>query len=186
MTALFPIGHGAGPDASTESMPYVVRVGRTAEQLSAPEFGVWLLAHRLTHVTELAAACADADIDDPERHVDTLLSRGLLAAADDVTAFAQRYRLLPLFVGLGNRPDDPERFAIGVPGLEPLATLGSIAYELWQWGWVAPSLWAHCEVLATIGETADAPGTASAQLGAILDGVSVLLADFVAVLDPVS
>jgi hypothetical protein len=132
-------------------------------------------------------ACADAGIEDAQRHVEALLRRGVLAAADDSAGFAQQYRLLPLFIGLGNRPDDPDHFAIGVPGLEPLATVGATTYELWQWGWVAPSLWAHCEVLATIGEqTAGEPGTASAQLGVVLDGVSALLSDFVAVLDPVS
>jgi hypothetical protein len=106
----------------------------------------------------------------------------VLAPDDDAIEFAHRYRLLPLFAGLGNRPDDLKRFAIGVPGLDPLAVVSAATYELWQWGWVAPSLWAHCEVLATIGE----PGTPGAQLDEVLAGVSELLSDFVAVLEPVS
>lgn len=175
MTTVFPVGHGAGP----ESEHHVVRVGRTAEHLSDAEFDVWALAHHWTTATELVAA---ADVDDAERHIDALLSRGVLTRADDTTEFAHRYRLLPLFSGFGNRPDDLERFAIGVPGLEPQALVSATTYELWQWGWVAPSLWAHCEVLATIGE----PGTPGAQLGVVLDGVAELLSDFVAVLEPVS
>jgi len=178
MTTVFPVGHGAGP----ESERHVIRVGRTAEHLSESEFGVWVLAHRWTTVPELVAECLAADIDDVEKHVDTLLSRGVLTQAVDATEFAQRYRLLPLFVGLGNRPDDLERFAIGVPGLEPLAVVSTTTYELWQWGWVAPSLWAHCEILATIGE----PGTPGAQLDVVLDGVAELLSEFVAVLEPIS
>lgn len=178
MTTVFPVGHGAGP----ESEHHVIRVGRTAEHLSESEFDIWALAHHWTTVTELVAECRAADIDDAEQHIDVLLSRGVLTQADDATEFAHRYRLLPLFTGFGNRPDDLERFAIGVPGLEPLAVVSAPTYELWQWGWVAPSLWAHCEVLATIGE----PGTPGAQLDLVLDGVTELLSDFVAVLEPVS
>jgi hypothetical protein len=178
MTTVFPVGHGAGP----ESDHHVVRVGRTAEHLSESEFEVWTRAHHSTTVPELVAACRAADVDDAEQHIDVLLSRGVLTQADDATEFARRHRLLPLFVGFGNRPDDLERFAIGVPGLEPLVLVSAPTYELWQWGWVAPSLWAHCEVLATIGE----PGTPGAQLAEVLDGVAELLSDFVAVLEPVS
>ncbi|TDO57322.1 hypothetical protein EV651_11146 [Kribbella sp. VKM Ac-2571] len=179
MTAVFPVGHRAGP--------HVVRVGRTAEHLSESEFGVWTLAHRSSTATELVTECLEAEIDDAEHHFDKLLDRGVLTRADEPIQFAQRHRLLPLFVGLGNRPDDLERFAIGVPGLEPLATVSTATYELWQWGWVAPSLWAHCEVLATIREqTAGEPGTPGAQLDLVLDGLSALLSKFVAVLEPVS
>ncbi|GAA3099502.1 hypothetical protein JOF29_005755 [Kribbella aluminosa] len=172
---IFPVGHGAGPRASDQ---YVVRVGGTAEQLSEAEFGVWVCAHQSADLDEVLAVCADADIEDAGQHLDELLRRGLVVQVDDVTAFAQQYRLLPLFIGLGNRPDDPQQFAIGLPGLEPLAVVPATTYELWQWGWVAPSLWAHCEVLGTIGERP--------QLDVVLDGVSALLSDFVAVLDPVS
>jgi hypothetical protein len=178
MTTVFPVGHDAGP----ESGQHVIRVGRTAEHLSEPEFDVWSLAHRCATGSELVAECLAADIDDAAQHVDALLTRGVLAKDDDATEFAHRYRLLPLFAGLGNRPDDLKRFAIGVPGLDPLAVVSAATYELWQWGWVAPSLWAHCEVLATIGE----PGTPGAQLDEVLIGVSALLSDFVAVLEPVS
>lgn len=158
---IFPVGHGAGLRSRDE---YIVRVGGSEEVLSEPEFAVWVGAHQSDTTGE--------------QHVDELLRRGLLVRVDDVTAFAQRYRLLPLFIGLGNRPDDPQQFAIGLPGLEPLAVVPATTYELWQWGWVAPSLWAQCEVLGTIGERP--------QFDAVLDGVSALLADFVAVLDPVS
>jgi hypothetical protein len=175
---IFPVGHGAGPHTAPESAQYVVRVGRTAEQLSESEFGVWVLAHRTADLTELLAACTDTGIDNAQQHVDELLGRGVLAKVEDVTGFALQYRLLPLFIGLGNHPDDPEQFEIGIPGLEPLATVGAKQYELWSWGWVAPSLSAYCEVLATLGE--------QLQLDVVLDWVSTLLADFVAVLDPVS
>ncbi|MGW7682305.1 hypothetical protein ACWGID_16300 [Kribbella sp. NPDC054772] len=186
-TAIFPVGHGAGPLVSADSTHHVIRVGRTTEQLSESEFGVWTLAHRAMGLPDLLDQCLDAEIDDAERHVDVLLSRGVLVTADDPAGFAKQHRLLPLFLGLGNRPDVPDLFAIGVPGLEPLAIVGATTYELWQWGWVAPSLWAHCEVLATIAEqTEGEPGTPGAQLGLVLDGVSELLAGLVVALDPVS
>ncbi|WP_427886064.1 hypothetical protein ACQHIV_26300 [Kribbella sp. GL6] len=148
---IFPVGRGAGPRSVDE---YVVRVGGTAEVLSESEFAAWVRAHQ-------------SDYPDQER-VDELLRRGLLVRVDDVNTFAQQYRLLPLYIGLGNRPDDPEQFAIGLPGLGPLAVVPATTYELWQWGWVAPSL----GVLGSID--------------GVLEGVSALLADFVAVLDPVS
>ncbi|NUS00602.1 MAG: hypothetical protein HOV67_35715 [Kribbellaceae bacterium] len=151
---IFPVGHGAGPN--------VVRVGRRAEHLSDSEFETWDLAHQATG-------------DEALPLVDELVRRGLLVRVDDVTAFAQQYRLLPLFIGLGNHPDEPDRYAIGVQGLAPLAVVDERTYELWQWGWVAPSLWAHCEVQATLGEQPQ-----------LLDGVSTLLAEYVAVLEPVS
>ncbi|GAA1607121.1 hypothetical protein GCM10009804_73880 [Kribbella hippodromi] len=185
MTAtVFPVGHGAGPLTSAEHM---VRVGRTAEQLTESEFGVWVLAHRWSNLPDLLTECSDADIEDAERHVHALLDRGVLVTADDAMTLAQQYRLLPLFIGLGNRRGDPDRFAIGVPGLDPLAVVDATVYELWQWGWVAPSLWAHCEVLATIGaQNESEPAAPNAQLDIVLDGVSTLLSEFVAVLEPVS
>ncbi|MET9269358.1 hypothetical protein [Kribbella sp. NPDC003557] len=184
---LFPIGHAAGPHVAGDPVRHVVRVGRTTELLSEAELRVWDLAHRSADVTDLLAACEAAHIDDADQHVEVLLRRGVLARADDTIAFAQQHRLRPLFVGLGNRPDDPGRFAIGVPGLEPLATVDPTTYELWQWGWVAPSLWAHCEVLATIGEqVAGEPGVPADQLGTVLDGLSTLLSESVVVLDTVS
>lgn len=170
MTAVFPVGHGAGT---------FVRVGRTAEQLTENEFGAWVVAHRMATVADLVNAGF-------ERDVAGLLRRGVLVEVTDPVSFAHQYRLTPLFLGLGNRPDAPDRFAIGVPGLEPLATVDSAAYELWQWGWVAPSLWAHCEVLATIREQeGHEPATPDAQLGHVLGLLPSLLAGFVAVLEPV-
>ena len=188
-TAVFPVGHGAGPFVlaqQQEPAHHVVRRGRTPEQLGESEFGTWVLAHRRSTVTDLVAAGPEFGLPDIEQQVDGLLRRGLLVEVTDPASFAERYRLAPLFVGLGNRPDDLEQFAIGVPGLEPLATVSSAAFELWQWGWVAPSLWAHCEVLATIGEQeADGPSTPDAQLGTVLGGLHSLLENFVAFLDPV-
>lgn len=195
-TAVFPVGHGAGPFVlAEETAPahHLVRVGRTPEQLTEAEFATWVLAHypaepdgRAWTVADLVAAGPDLGLPDVEQQIAALLSRGILVEVTDPAAFAHQYRMASLFLGLGNRPDDLDQFAIGVPGLEPLAIVGSAAFELWQWGWVAPSLWAHCEVLATIGEQeADAPSTPEAQLGPVLGTLPSLLAGFVAFLEPV-
>jgi hypothetical protein len=159
---------------------HVVRVGRTPEQLTEDEFGTWVLAHDQATAAGLEAAGF-------AREVDELLRREILVeVAADPVSFAHRYRLMPLFLGLGNRPDDLERFDIGVPGLDPLATVDSAAFELWQWGSVAPSLWAHCEVLATIREQESGdPARPDEQLGLVLGALPALLAGFVAYLEPV-
>lgn len=182
-TAVFPIGHGAGPLVHADQPAHhVVRIGRTAEQLTEGEFGLWVLAHRGPRT---AAELVDAGHS--EQEVDGLVRRGVLASVADPTAFAESYRLVPLFLGLGNSPDELEQFAIGVPGLEPLARVGPAAFELWQWGWVAPSLWAHCEVLATIGEQeAGQQGRPEAHVGFVLELLPALLSGFVAFLDPVA
>ncbi|GAB3406524.1 hypothetical protein [Flindersiella endophytica] len=180
---VFPVGHGAGafvPDEEQDPAHHVVRVGRSREELTESEFGAWVLAHRAATAGELAAAGFAQEMDE-------LLRRGLLVEVGDPMSFARSYRLAPLFLGLGNEPDDLERFHIGVPGLEPLATVDATAFELWQWGAVAPSLWSHCEVLATIRhQNSGDPATAGEQLGLVLSALPSLLEGFVAVLDPVS
>lgn len=186
---VFPVGHAAGPLVTGRPARQVVRVGRASEQLTEAEFAVWVLAHhdsgRASTVADLVAVGKDYGLTEAEEQLGALLDRGLLAEAADPESFAQRYRLGSLFLGLGNHPDELDSFAIGVPGLNPLAIVGTAAFELWQWGWVAPSLWAHCEVLATIGGQGTEPSTPEAELGPVLDTLPSLLAGFVAFLDPV-
>lgn len=188
--AVFPVGQAAGPyvpDGEQQPAHHVVRIGRTAERLTEAEFGLWVIAHqpdgRSWTVADLVAA--GAGLPDIEERVGDLLSRGVLTEVTDQAAFANQYRLTPLFLGLGNRPDDVNQFAIGVPGLEPLAIVSTAAFDLWQWGRVEPSLWAHCEVLATIGEQADQPSTPDAHLETVLTELSTLLTNFVAFLEPI-
>jgi len=189
---VFPVGHTAGPFVPAEETAaahHVVRVGRREEQLTEAEFAVWVFAHhdsgRGVSVAELIALGKEFGLLEIEPPVRALLGRGLLVEVTDAESFAQRYRLASLFLGLGNLPDDLDSFAIGVPGLDPLAVVSSAAFELWQWGWVAPSLWAHCEVLATIGEQETGPSSPEAELGPVLDTLPSLLAGFVAFLEPV-
>jgi hypothetical protein len=179
---VFPVGHGAGaylPEEQQDPAPYVVRVGRIPEQLTESEFGAWVLAHDQATAAGLVAAGFARELEELRRR------EILVEVADDPVSFARKYRLTPLFLGLGNRPDDREHFDIGVPGLDPLATVDSAAFELWQWGSVAPSLWAHCEVLATMREQESGdPATPDEQLGLVLGALPALLAGFVAYLEP--
>lgn len=180
--AVFPVGHGAGafvPDDEPNPAHHVVRVGRSREELTESEFGTWVLAHQEPTTGDLTAAGLAQETGE-------LLRRGVLVEVSDPVSFAHSYRLAPLFLGLGNQPDDLEHFHIGVPGLEPLATVDATAFELWQWGSVAPSLWSHCEVLATIKEQeAGASTTPDAHLGPVLGALPALLEAFVAYLEPV-
>jgi hypothetical protein len=90
-----------------------------------------------------------AELPEPSSLAERLLSAGLLAVADDPVAFAQTYRLDPLLVGLGNTPEAPDTYRVGLPGQEP-AELTESAYELWQWSTLAPTLWHTCEIRAKL------------------------------------
>lgn len=193
---VIPVGHTGGaqvrPAAESPSLR-LVRVGRIPEQLTDEEFATWLVAHGSPEPesgpwtrSDLIAAGPAFGLPDIEHHTSDLVARGMLAEISDAATFAHRYRLRPLFLGLSNSPDDPEHFTIGIPGLEPLAVVTTEAFELWQWGWVSPSLWAHCEVLATITEQdADQPSPPEAYLESVLTSLHTLVANQVAYVDPV-
>ncbi|WP_436501627.1 hypothetical protein [Actinokineospora sp. HUAS TT18] len=124
---IFPLGHYVGR--------HQVRVGWDRHDLTEDEFGTWLLVHAYPSSAEIFDAAARAGVTE---RVETLMTRGLLTETDG--DFTARHRLRPLLVGLGNSVEAPDRHAIGVPGLPPVAYLDPAAYELWQWGHLAPTL----------------------------------------------
>ncbi|CRK58770.1 hypothetical protein [Alloactinosynnema sp. L-07] len=178
MTAvIFPIGHYAGAVGSVHE----VRVGWGRHELTEDEFGTWILAHGLASAaggpwgrTEIAKAGL------PDR-IDALLPRGLLVEVTAADEFAALYRLRPLLVGLGNSVESPDRHAIGVPGLPPVAHLDPRTYELWHWGHLAPSLHQACAAIAQV----DGEPAATALVG-MLGQIRHLLAGGCAYLDAVS
>ena len=180
-SSVFPIGHYGGlrpgevPDAA---QVHVVRVGWRQHQLSEDAFGIWVLSHGVTEIgkgpwtaDDIIRQAEQAGVADAKAHVESLVADGALALVpdriDEAIAFAQGHRMDVLFVGLGNAPDRPDGYAVGIPGLGTAAILDPDCYELWQWGSVAPTLWHSSEVRSEVegqlGRTLE-PAAALAQI----------------------
>jgi hypothetical protein len=154
--SVFPIGHYMGerhPDGL-----HHVRIGLRHQTMTADEFGVWVLSHQDSpqwSVENVLALAAQAELPNASAAVERLMSVGALVTVADPLAFTRSYRLEPLQVGVGNTPESPDVYGVGLPGQEPaLLTAGS--YELWQWSALAPSLWHTCEIRAKVAESSPA------------------------------
>lgn len=176
---VFPIGHYVGerhPEGT-----HLVRVGLAHLTMTPDEFGVWVLAHHdgpTWTVDDLRAVAGNAGLS--AAALDRLVDAGALAVVADQRSFAGRYRLEPLLVGLGNTREHPETYAVGLPGLPPVAMVDEDSYELWQWAALAPSLWHTCETRAKVSDDAV---RAEELVGGVLAGIRPLLANSCAYLD---
>jgi hypothetical protein len=167
----FPLGHYVA-DGSLGTPG--IRVGTRTVPVDPPQLTVWLAAHgTVPEVYERAwtldaarnaarldgAAFAGAAAD--------LAAAGLLVAVgaegEEAARFAKAHRFAALLVGLGPVPHAPEWFALGLPG-ETVTAVPALAYDVWQWGPAAASLWELCEVLAAVEREADYADTAAADL----------------------
>jgi hypothetical protein len=178
--AVFPIGHYLG-ERHPESLHYV-RVGLEHQTMTTDEFGVWVLAHQESPqwtVDKVVTLAARANLPDAAASAERLLSVGLLVNVSDQESFARSYRLDPLLVGLGNTEENPDTYAVGLPGHEP-ASLAAGPYELWQWSALAPTLWHTAEVRAKVSEVVRPP---TALLPELLADVRPLLANSCGYLD---
>jgi hypothetical protein len=193
MTAiLFPVGHYAGQRPGDDGRPaQSVRIGWKLHRLSDDVFGTWILGHGTAEAgkgpwtaTDLIGTAESAGIPAVQSHLDALLELGLLA---DVTRapeeFARTHRMDVQFVGLGNSPTRPDRFAIGLPGLGPAALVDPETYELWQWGSLAPTLWHSCQVRASVLAELDRPVEPVEALTSVLGDLRFLLAHGCAYVD---
>ncbi len=156
---LFPIGHCIGVfhnsaepgDHSTQ-----VRVGAAIHQLTDEQFAIWGLAHALpdrpldepwSRASVLTAA-RRAGIGRPDEVLESLLQDGLLAetppVGDSAVDFARQYRMVPLMLGLGNTPEEPWIYSVGMVGM-PIVQLSAMAYDLYEWAHMDPNLWLACE-----------------------------------------
>lgn len=147
---VFPVGHYLG-ERHPEGLHYV-RVGLQHQTMTADEFGAWALSHQDSpqwSVENILELTEQLEMADAPASVDRLLSVGLLVTVADPVAFARKYRLEPLLIGLGNTEEHPDTYAVGLPGQEP-AQLTAGSYELWQWAALAPTLWHTCEIRAKV------------------------------------
>ncbi|MFC9687713.1 hypothetical protein ACFTSF_04185 [Kribbella sp. NPDC056951] len=191
-TTLFPVGHYAGRRPGDDGRPtHSVRIGWRLHRLPDDVFGTWLLGHGTAETgkgpwtaTDLVGAAEASGIAAARSHVAGLQELGLLT---DVTRapeeFAKKHRMDVQFVGLGNSPDHPDRFAIGLPGLGPAALVDPETYELWQWGSLAPTLWHSCQVRASVLAELDRPVEPVEALTSVLGDLRFLLAHGCAYVD---
>lgn len=206
-----PIGHAIGMrhDAAPAGSTHVnqLRVGPQIVELGDLEFGVWALAHGVAEqlradqppaqqqpwtrqaLTEAAVEQAQGDRAEIERAVASLYERQLLDEVNpdgrDAQRFAERYRLIPLVLGLGPREED------GLCGVgllyHPLVLLAPALADLWQWSPMSPHLWGACQESAAVAKAANVDDPKQTEPGQVLHGVlgslHVLLASGVACVD---
>lgn len=202
-----PVGHSIGtrhddlPAGSTHC--HQVRVGAEILEPTDLEFRLWSLAHGMGErmddsdsrrpwtrdVLIEEAASGTGDRAQVERAVDSLYRQQLLdevnPAAPEATRFAERYRLLPLALGLGTRAED------GLTGVGllnfPAVLLAPALADLWQWSPMSPNLWDACRQSAEVAKAAkldDAEQTDPERvLSGVLGSLHVLLAGAVACVD---
>lgn len=164
---VFPIGHYLGafyPSAGAELESHVLRVGWEMYKLDGNEqLGVWALAHGLPEGADIApwtlqavgGAARMAGIPDAARRLDELVGKDLVVevppGTTEAVEFAKVIRIRSLLIGIGNTPDEPWLYGIGLTGAKPAAKVPSFTYELWRFGHTCDSLWHACEIFAEAG-----------------------------------
>ena len=197
---LFAVGHDGGPlyhPADGAPVGHTLRIGAEDHRLSESDARLWELTRaassdRLWTRTALAAAAVGEGVPDAGKQVDELVERGVLVevhpGTEQADAFARGYRLWPLLHGLGNPPDKPDLFALGVPGRRPVTSVLAGASPLWRMAGQWPSLWDVATALTThlagLGQTERRYTDPHAFLTyEVFHGIREGLADGVAYLD---
>ncbi|GAA3388210.1 hypothetical protein [Cryptosporangium minutisporangium] len=182
---LLPVGHslGATVDPVSGAPVHRVRVGPDVVRLSEPQFALWALTHGAAADQDALLSTA-ADLPDAAALLTGLVDDGLVAAVEPGTPaapkFAETHQLKPLMLGLGNLPDDPDTYEIGLPG-QPVAAVGAVLYRLYQWGHLETDLWAACR--ATAAQSGAEFADPHRLLDAVLAAVATLLGPNAAYLD---
>ena len=183
---VLPVGHlvGGGSGAAAR-----VRIGPEMVELDDAAFTVWALAHGLpdrpveepwTREALLTTAAAQG-LGDLGATLDALLADRVLVEVDpaDGTWFAQSHRLVPLALGLGNDPDAPGTWLLGLLG-HPLVQVDGTTFDLVQWSDREVDLWAAVRGVARVARDGGHPDPASTDpaqlLIAVLSTLHALLA----------
>ena len=190
MATVFPVGFYTGVRSEDGRPVHTIRIGYRQHRLTEDAFAIWVLAHGLPAngraawtEEDLTRQAEQVELAVPTEHLRALRADGLVVTVDDAEAFTRNHRMGVYYVGLGNTPEAPARFAIGLPGLGTAATLDLDSYELWQWGSIAPSLWHCCELRSAVTARDDLPAAPRAAIAEILGDLRILLAGGCAYLD---
>lgn len=161
-TVIVPVGLNLGPSYRYVTPPdptpehWEVRLGTESEELTDEEFQVWgrafLDAERHARL-EINRGTLRRDViaagngpADPDPVIDRLLQRGLLVEFDPEGPLEQVFRRLTLFPiaeGMGNTPEEPDRYHIGHNGMS-LLKVAPLVYALWAASSLEASLWQAC------------------------------------------
>jgi hypothetical protein len=186
---VYPIGQLIRVRAAEDE--FHVRVGADLQRLSAADFSVWAMAHGpADHVPrpwtgdELADQARTVGLADAPDRLARLYETGLVALAAAGTpsglALAQRVRMVPLVLGLGNSAANPDAYSVGLPG-RPLAVLSAAAYDLFEWSTMETSLWRACQGAAATAARVGIEDPLASDPEAVL---AALLADLHRLLTP--
>ncbi|MDH6119711.1 hypothetical protein [Kitasatospora sp. GAS204B] len=160
---VLPIGQDLGPayepgDTESESPIYGVRIGVKRLELTEPLYVAWRYAHGVGPLNETPwteetyrQALQESAVDFPEDVAGLLKDLGLVQTVApggiEAARFARAYRCNPQMVGLGNVPDRPEVFYLGLPE-QPVLAVPAAVYALWVNAPLEPSLWSGCAAMA--------------------------------------
>ncbi|WP_148086384.1 hypothetical protein [Micromonospora sp. HM5-17] len=193
---VLPVGLFVGSfpgDLDDDAEPrHEIRRGTEIHEVSDDEFLAWVAAHG----TDETPAAGPPSLDLVERElraqglaapaavVDRLLDRGLLTAfpSDDTAAaaFARAHRVVPTLLGLGNSPEEPELYSIGLIGAA-VVQVSRPVFELWSWAGLEADLWSACESFAAQEREAGGTDPELCDPGRVLAGFLTALAGLLAV-----
>ncbi|HVX46880.1 MAG TPA: hypothetical protein VHC49_23510 [Mycobacteriales bacterium] len=155
---ILPVGHQVGADAGRAV--HQIRLGPAVHSLTPPQYAVWTLAHGTPDVLGTESRWQRDSVQDlapDDGSIDALLDLGLLVEvapdSEQALEFARTHRIIPLMLGLGNSPDDPSLFGIGLLH-QPVLKVTHPIYDLWQWSTVDDTLWTTCENAADVARRA--------------------------------
>ncbi|HEX6446600.1 MAG TPA: hypothetical protein VF053_16010 [Streptosporangiales bacterium] len=210
-TVIVPVGLNMGQDFSSgnpaehPSEFWEVHLGTESASLTPDEVRVWGAAfldpqrhasHEFdrAHLEDLLRQ-GENGMADPAPVVDRLLERGLLLEYDTEAASWERLfggmKLFPLVQGLGNSPEEPAVYQIGIAG-EPIVSVNANVYAIWSYSLASPSLWQACTDLAEGIDEGLEPGqepfgyTPDGVAGEVGAAIPVLVAGGCAFLDPLN
>lgn len=209
-TVIVPVGLSMGQDfadmdpAERHEGTWQVHLGAEAVRLTPEELRAWASAfadvprhaeHTFTRdrLEALLRQNGDGSADAAPAVAD-LVDRGLLLEYDpadsDWELLFTGLRLFPLVQGMGNTPERPAQYELGIAG-EPILSVTATVYGLWSYSFTSPTLWTACVELAEgvdqdlepgeepLGYT---PAGVAAEIGA---AIPLLVATGCAFLDPV-
>ncbi len=207
VAALLPIGQYAGEFFTSaeqqEPVYHEVRLGGDFIRITSLEHATWAVAHNDPQLLAEGAQPNRAAIETAMRqlgYVDiaeplqNLQQLGLISAVVPVGGplreFAQRHRIVPQVLGLGNTAQDLDDCLVGTPG-EPRLSLSFDAYQVWLASELHPCLWDASEQVAEAfqaagreqGPTTAAEVTAAALLHSCYRSLPLLIAASCAYLD---